>query len=72
LFYAFDDAARERALQPYLPINWSFVIVGTKSDKWHFNDNLSTLSSAKINKVAQTVLFLRWRGARQRPFELPF
>jgi len=56
-FYVFDDAAHERALRPYLRKDSLYIIPGTKADKWHFNDNLSKMSSAKIKESAQTVLF---------------
>lgn len=56
-FYAFDDAAHERALRPYLKDDSLFTIAGTKDAKWHFNDNLSTLSLAQVKEPALTVLF---------------
>ncbi|BCM91453.1 hypothetical protein IAD21_03326 [Abditibacteriota bacterium] len=56
-FFAFDDVAHERALFPYLKDAKLFTITGTTSEKWHFNDNLSTLSSARVNEPARTVLF---------------
>jgi prepilin-type processing-associated H-X9-DG protein len=56
-FYAFDDAAHERALRPYLKDDSLYTIAGTKDQKWHFNDLLSTLSLAKLNEPARTVLF---------------
>jgi len=55
--YAFDDVASVRAIEPYTKSKSLFIIPGTKGEKWHFNDNLSTLSLAKINEVAKTVLF---------------
>lgn len=55
--YAFDDAAHERALRPYLKTDSFYTIAGTKGEKWHFNDNLSALPLAKLDEVARTVLF---------------
>ena len=55
--FAFDDAAHERALRPYLKTDSLYTIAGTKDDKWHFNDNLSTLALAQLNEPARTVLF---------------
>lgn len=56
-FYAFDDAAHERALLPYLKDKSLYTIAGTKDEKWRFNDNLSGVSLANIEKFPQTVLF---------------
>jgi len=57
LIFAFDDAAHERALRPYLKKDSLYTIAGTKSEKWHFNDNLSTLSLAKLNDFSKVVEF---------------
>lgn len=58
-FYAFDDAAHERALRPYLKDDSLYTIAGTQNEKWHFNDNLSgtALTLTKLNEMARTVLF---------------
>ena len=56
-FYAFDDEAHERALRPYLKTDSFYTIAGTKDDKWHFNDNLSSLPMAQVAEPARTVLF---------------
>jgi len=55
--YAFDDVGHERALRPYLKNDSLFTIAGTSNEKWHFNDNLATLSLVRHNEVARTVLF---------------
>ncbi|RYX81972.1 hypothetical protein EON83_21770 [bacterium] len=55
--YAFDDAAHDRALLPYVKSKSLFIIASTKDAKWHFNDNLSKTSLAAINEPARTVLF---------------
>lgn len=56
-FIAFDDAGYERALSPYLKDATLYTIAGTKNEKWHFNDNLSTLPLSALKEVARTVLF---------------
>lgn len=57
LYYAFDDAARERAILPYIRDTSLFVVAGTTNEKWHFNDFLSALSMAQVKEPARTVLF---------------
>lgn len=57
LYFPFDDAARERALLPYIKNTSLFTIAGTKSEKWHFNDNLAALPMAQVKEPARTVLF---------------
>ncbi len=56
-FYAFDDEAHERALRPYLKTDSLYTIVGTKDEKWRFNDNLSAQPLAKLAEPARTVMF---------------
>lgn len=55
--FAFDDAAHERALLPYLKTGSFYTIAGTKDEKWHFNDNLSTVALAQLNEPTRIVLF---------------
>lgn len=55
--YAFDDAARERALGFYVEEDSLFTIPDTKDEKWHFNDNLSGKIRAELAEPARTVLF---------------
>lgn len=57
LFYAFDDAAHERALRPYLKSESLYTIAGTKDEKWHFNNHLSTKPLPQLAEPARTVLF---------------
>lgn len=57
LYFSFDDAARERAISPYTKNTSLFTIAGTKSEKWHFNDNLSALPMTQVKEPARTVLF---------------
>jgi len=57
LIFALDDAAHERALRPYVKKDSLFTIPETKSEKWHFNDNLSEKSFAKLNDSSKVVLF---------------
>ena len=55
--YAFDDQAHERALLPYIKSPQLFTIIGTKDEKWRFNDLLAGKSLAALSEVARTVLF---------------
>lgn len=56
-FLAFDDAGYGRALLPYLKDATYYTIAGTTNEKWHFNDNLSSLGLAAIKEPTRTVLF---------------
>lgn len=55
--FALDDAARERAMWPYIKNDTLFFIPGTKEEKWHFNDNLSQKDLAAVAEPTRTVLF---------------